>query len=598
MSSTTPEAPPDFTSHHQAPPPISFISLSPKAASLPISLLSLSNKAASPSPISLTPTPVQIPLAPAPSRASTTPTQPPTHRNPPPQNSPGPSLSAPSSIVVPMRVRSSSNTSTGMIAGMTIGGVAIIAVLSSLFIYYTKKKNERRNDGSVDFPPTPRLKAEPDDLQVYQTPDNAPPPRDLGKTVSSPPAVAPHSPVFAPSPQPLLPSSQTYISSRSNRESGHQDNDPPPPPFTAYGSFSKSTFSYEELAIATDGFSDANLLGQGGFGNVHKGILTNGEVVAVKRLQAGSQQGEREFRAEVEIISRVHHKHLVSLFGYCISGSTKMLVYEFVPNNTLEFHLHGKGRTPIDWPTRLKIALGAAKGFAYLHEECHPKIIHRDIKSANILVDFNFEAKVADFGLAKFAPDINSHVSTRVIGTFGYLAPEYASSGKLTEKSDVFSFGVVLLELITGRRPVYSTPESFMPASLVDWARPLLTQALDEGNFDSLVDPRLQNNYDNNEMARIIAFAAASVRRSAKHRPRMSQIVRALEGDVSLYNFNERIRPGQSAVYYSSHGSSEYGIAQYNEDMKNFRKIALQSKDYGSSEYRGPSGEYALYSSS
>lgn len=356
--------------------------------------------------------------------------------------------------------------------------------------------------------------------------------------------------------------------------------------------FSKSTFTYEELSMATDGFSDANVLGQGGFGFVHRGVLPNGKEVAVKSLKAGSGQGEREFQAEVEIISRVHHKHLVSLVGYCITGSQRMLVYEFVPNNTLEFHLHGKGRPPIDWSTRMRIALGSAKGLAYLHEDCHPKIIHRDIKAANILLDFNFEAKVADFGLAKFSSDVNTHVSTRVMGTFGYLAPEYAASGKLTDRSDVFSFGVVLLELITGRRPVDSN-NAFMDDSLVDWARPLLTRALDEGNFDSLVDRRLANEYNHDEIARMVACAAACVRHSARRRPRMSQVVRALEGDVSLSDLNEGIRPGHSTVY-SSHGSSDYDTAQYNEDMKKFRKMALQSREYGSSEYSGPTSEYGL----
>ncbi|KAH7572696.1 hypothetical protein JRO89_XS04G0291500 [Xanthoceras sorbifolium] len=387
--------------------------------------------------------------------------------------------------------------------------------------------------------------------------------------------------------------------------SGSENPLPPPSPGLSLG-FSKSTFSYEELARATDGFSDANLLGQGGFGYVHKGVLPNGKEVAVKQLKAGSGQGEREFQAEVEIISRVHHKHLVSLVGYCITGSQRMLVYEFVTNNTLEFHLHGseykqiagKGRPTMDWSTRLKIALGSAKGLAYLHEDCHPKIIHRDIKAANILLDFKFEAKVADFGLAKIASDLNTHVSTRVMGTFGYLAPEYASSGKLSDKSDVFSFGVMLLELITGRRPVDST-HTFMEDSLVDWfeARPQLNRALEDGNFDGLVDPRLQNNYNHSEMARMVACAAACVRHSARRRPRMSQIVRALEGDVSLADLNEGIRPGQSNVY-SSYGSSDYDNMQYNEDLKKFRKMALASQEYGaSSEYSGRTSEYGLYPS-
>ncbi|CAK9185681.1 unnamed protein product [Ilex paraguariensis] len=174
--------------------------------------------------------------------------------------------------------------------------------------------------------------------------------------------------------------------------------------------FSKITFTYEELARATDSFSSRNLLGQGGFGYVHKGFLPSGKEVAIKQLKVGSGQGEREFQAEVEIINHVHHRHLVSLVGYCISGAQRLLVYEFVPNSTLEFHLHGKGQPPLNWATRMKIAVDSAKGLAYLHEDYaeasdilssehnnssgQPKIIHRDIKAANILLDYNFEAKV------------------------------------------------------------------------------------------------------------------------------------------------------------------------------------------------------------
>lgn len=449
-------------------------------------------------------------------------------------------------------------------------------------------------------PPPPGPKVDSYGGPMYQWQQNAPPPSDhvvsIPPKVSPPPPGAsrpPPSPVRAPSPQPPPPP-PAYVSSSGGSGSNYSGSEnplPPPSPGMVFA-FSKSTFTYEELSMATDGFSDANVLGQGGFGFVHRGVLPNGKEVAVKSLKAGSGQGEREFQAEVEIISRVHHKHLVSLVGYCITGSQRMLVYEFVPNNTLEFHLHGKGRPPIDWSTRMRIALGSAKGLAYLHEDCHPKIIHRDIKAANILLDFNFEAKVADFGLAKFSSDVNTHVSTRVMGTFGYLAPEYAASGKLTDRSDVFSFGVVLLELITGRRPVDSN-NAFMDDSLVDWARPLLTRALDEGNFDSLVDRRLANEYNHDEIARMVACAAACVRHSARRRPRMSQVVRALEGDVSLSDLNEGIRPGHSTVY-SSHGSSDYDTAQYNEDMKKFRKMALQSREYGSSEYSGPTSEYGL----
>jgi serine/threonine protein kinase len=392
-----------------------------------------------------------------------------------------------------------------------------------------------------------------------------------------------------PTPPPHPPGQINSGGSGSNYSGG--DHLPPPSPVMAFG-MTKSTFTYEELVIATDGFSDANLLGEGGFGYVHKGVLPNGKEIAVKQLKIGSGQGEREFQAEIEIISRVHHKHLVSLVGYCISGGQRLLVYEFVANNTLEFHLHAKGRPTMEWSARLKIALGSAKGLAYLHEDCHPKIIHRDIKASNILLDYKFEAKVADFGLAKLTEDDNTHVSTRVMGTFGYLAPEYASSGKLTEKSDVFSFGVMVLELITGRRPV-DTTQTFMDDSLVDWAMPLMTRALQDGNYEPLVDLKLQKNYKENEMARMIAVAAACVRHSAKRRPRMSKVVRALEGDTSLEDLQDGTIPGHSR-FVGSMTSSEYESSNYNEDLKKFRKMALQGSDYQSSQNSVPTSEYGL----
>ncbi|WVZ95646.1 hypothetical protein U9M48_041380 [Paspalum notatum var. saurae] len=306
-------------------------------------------------------------------------------------------------------------------------------------------------------------------------------------------------------------------------------------------------FSYDELYQITDGFSAQRLLGEGGFGSVYKGSLPDGKDVAIKRLKDGGGQGEREFQAEVEIISRVHHRHLVSLVGYCISNDQRLLVYDYVPNDTLHYHLHGHGMPVLKWSTRIKVAAGAARGIAYLHEDCHPRIIHRDIKSSNILLDNNFEAKVADFGLARLALDAVTHVTTRVMGTFGYMAPEYASSGKLTERSDVFSFGVVLLELITGRKPVDAS-RPLGDESLVEWARPLLSRALDAGDLEGLVDPRLEKKLNEGEMFRMIEAAAACIRHSASRRPRMGQVVRVLEScaDIDLTN---GVQPGQSQLF-------------------------------------------------
>ncbi|KAJ8528290.1 hypothetical protein K7X08_021982 [Anisodus acutangulus] len=564
----------------QAPPP------TPSATTPPPSNSSQAPPpTATPTPPSTsTPPPSTTPSLPSPPSGSSP--SPPSRGNSPPAPSRGGSRSPPALSPPPTSDRGSSGISTGVVVGIAIGGVIILLVLSLLFIFCKKKK--RRNHEPVNYyvpPPPPQgVKADQHGGPMQHWQQNAPPPADHFVTIPpkpSPPPTGALRPSQAPTP---------YMNSSgaSSNYSGSEVALPSPSPAMSLGFSSQSTFTYEELVQATDGFSDANLLGQGGFGYVHKGVLPNGKEVAVKQLKAGSGQGEREFQAEVEIISRVHHKHLVSLVGYCITGAQRMLVYEFVPNSTLEFHLHGKGRPPLDWPTRLKIALGSAKGLAYLHEDCQPKIIHRDIKAANILIDFNFESKVADFGLAKLTSDVNTHVSTRVMGTFGYLAPEYASSGKLTEKSDVFSFGVMLLELITGRRPVDSS-QSYIEDSLVDWARPLLTRALEDEKFDALVDRRLDNDYDHNEMSRMVACCAACVRHSAKRRPRMTQVLRALEGDVSLSDLNEGIKPGHSTVY-SSYTSSDYDTLQYNEDMKKFRKMALAtSQEYNSSDqYSNP----------
>ncbi|XP_013584792.1 PREDICTED: putative proline-rich receptor-like protein kinase PERK11 [Brassica oleracea var. oleracea] len=336
---------------------------------------------------------------------------------------------------------------------------------------------------------------------------------------------------------------------------------------------SKIPFTFEELSEITEGFSKRFVIGEGGFGCVFKGILSEGKPIAIKQLKSISADGYREFKAEVEIISRVHHRHLVSLVGYCICEQHRFLIYEFVPNNTLDYHLHGKDLPVLEWTRRVKIAIGAAKGLAYLHEDCHPKIIHRDIKSSNILLDDEFEAQVADFGLARLNDTAQSHISTRVMGTFGYLAPEYASSGKLTDRSDVFSFGVVLLELITGRKPV-DTSQPLGEESLVEWARPRLIEAIEKGDISEVVDPRLEKHYIEEEVYRMIETAASCVRHSALKRPRMVQVVRALDTRDNLSDLSNGVKVGQSTVYNSG---------QYSNEIRMFRRASEDSSDLGTS---------------
>ncbi|EFH64711.1 hypothetical protein ARALYDRAFT_475678, partial [Arabidopsis lyrata subsp. lyrata] len=467
-----------------------------------------------------------------------------------------------------------------VVVGIAIGGVAVLVFLTLICLLCKKKRRRRHDDEAAYYvpppppPPGPKAGGPYGGQQQYWQQQNASQPSDNHVMPSLPPPPKPPSPPRQPPPPPPPPA---YMSSSGNSDYSDLPVLPPPSPGLVLG-FSKSTFTYEELSRATNGFSEANLLGQGGFGYVHKGILPSGKEVAVKQLKAGSGQGEREFQAEVEIIGRVHHRHLVSLIGYCMAGAQRLLVYEFVPNNNLEFHLHGKGRPTMEWSTRLKIALGSAKGLSYLHEDlCAIRKSFTVILRQQIYLwisNFKLSVFVADFGLAKIASDTNTHVSTRLMGTFGYLAPEYAASGKLTEKSDVFSFGVVLLELITGRCPVDAN-NVYVDDSLVDWARPLLNRASEEGDFDGLADSKMGNEYDKEEMARMVACTAACVRHSARRRPRMSQIVRALEGNVSLSDLNEGMRPGHSNVYSSYGGSTDYDTSQYNDDMKKFRKMAL-----------------------
>lgn len=287
-------------------------------------------------------------------------------------------------------------------------------------------------------------------------------------------------------------------------------------------------YTLRELEAATNSFCDANVLGEGGYGIVYSGQLPDGTRIAVKNLLNNRGQAEREFKIEVEAIGRVRHKNLVRLIGYCMEGSQRMLVYEYIDNGNLEQWLHGPlGDNPaLTWDIRMKIILGTAKGLAYLHEGLEPKVVHRDVKSSNILVDSHWNPKVADFGLAKLLGTGNSHVTTRVMGTFGYVAPEYALTGMLTEKSDVYSYGVLLMELVTGRVPVdFNRPAG--EVNLVDWLKAMV------GNHhsDDVVDPRMEVKPSPRALKRTLLVALRCVDPDAHKRPKMGHVVHMLEAD-------------------------------------------------------------------
>ncbi|XP_058071834.1 probable LRR receptor-like serine/threonine-protein kinase At1g56140 isoform X2 [Magnolia sinica] len=289
-----------------------------------------------------------------------------------------------------------------------------------------------------------------------------------------------------------------------------------------------NTFSYRELKTATKDFSPANKLGQGGFGPVFKGILLDGRIVAVKQLSVTSRQGKSQFLAEIATISAVQQRNLVKLYGCCIKGANRLLVYEYLENKSLDQALFGESNLHLDWHTRFEICLGTARGLAYLHEESRPRIVHRDVKASNILLDANLNPKISDFGLAKLYDDKMSHISTRVAGTVGYIAPEYAMRGHLTEKADIFGFGVVALEIVSGRpnpcENVY--PENMY---LVEWA-----WHLHENNRAlELVDPTL-SNFDAEEAARMIGIGLLCIQASPSLRPPMSQVMAMLQGHIEV----------------------------------------------------------------
>ncbi|KAL8170429.1 hypothetical protein V2J09_022233 [Rumex salicifolius] len=293
------------------------------------------------------------------------------------------------------------------------------------------------------------------------------------------------------------------------------------------------SFTHDELRLMTADFATCNYLGEGGFGAVYKGFVDDRvrhglkpQVVAVKVLDLEGSQGHQQWLAEVIFLGQLRHPHLVKLIGYCCEKNERSLVYEYMERKSLDNQLFRRCSTPLSWLTRMKIAVEAAKGLAFLHEEDKP-IIFRDFKAANILLDMDYTAKLSDFGFAKDAPDDDkSHITTKnILGTKGYVAPEYIMAGRLTTKSDVYSYGVVLLELLTGRRCMDKTRPR-KEKSLVDWARPLLKNPQ---NLHLVMDPRLEGQYSvqGAKIAAMLAYRCLS--RQAKVRPTMGGVVKTLE---------------------------------------------------------------------
>ncbi|XP_073276203.1 serine/threonine-protein kinase PBL34-like [Primulina huaijiensis] len=331
------------------------------------------------------------------------------------------------------------------------------------------------------------------------------------------------------------------------------DNQDPPPLLVKKPPCQLLKFSFQELKAATGNFRPDSILGEGGFGYVFKGWIEengtgpakpgSGITVAVKNLKPDGLQGHREWVAEVHFLGQLHHFNLVKLIGYCIEDDQRLLVYEFMTRGSLENHLFRR-TIPLPWSNRIKIALGAAKGLAFLHGGPEP-VIYRDFKTSNILLDSDYNAKLSDFGLAKAGPQGDkTHVSTRVVGTYGYAAPEYVMTGHLTSKSDVYSLGVVLLEILTGRRSMDKKRPNG-EQNLVTWARPYLS---DKRKIYQLVDPRLELNYSIKGVQKLSQLAQNCLNRESKSRPSMDDVVKVLMqlqdlNDLAILSNHTRFSP-------------------------------------------------------
>ncbi|EXC34646.1 putative LRR receptor-like serine/threonine-protein kinase RKF3 [Morus notabilis] len=338
------------------------------------------------------------------------------------------------------------------------------------------------------------------------------------------------------------------------------------------GSTNLVKFTFDEIKKATRNFSREYIIGRGGYGNVYKGILPDGTEVALKRFKNCSASGDANFSHEVEVIASVRHVNLVALRGYCIAttnfeGHQRIIVCDLMKNGSLYDHLFGSPDNKLSWPLRQNIALGTARGLAYLHYGAQPAIIHRDIKANNILLDEKFEAKVADFGLAKFTPEGMTHLSTRVAGTMGYVAPEYALYGQLTERSDVYSFGVLLLELLSGKKALLMNDDN-QPSLVTDWAWALVR----EGRALDVVEDDMPGKGSPEVLEKYVLIAVLCSHPQLYARPTMDQVVKMLETDLSVPSIPERPIPLVADIDNiersmsssgSGHNSSSAGFQQY-----------------------------------
>ncbi|XP_010256920.1 PREDICTED: probable receptor-like protein kinase At5g47070 [Nelumbo nucifera] len=349
-------------------------------------------------------------------------------------------------------------------------------------------------------------------------------------------------------------------------------------------------FSFSELRAATRGFSRALMIGEGGFGCVYRGVISISDDdpdakldVAVKQLNRNGLQGHKEWVTEVNFLGVVKHPNLVKLVGYCAEdderGIQRLLVYELMPNKSLEDHLFSKVPLPLSWDMRLRIAQDAARGLAYLHEEMDFQLIFRDFKTSNILLDEDFNAKLSDFGLARQGPTEGlSHVLTSVVGTVGYAAPEYIQTGRLTAKSDVWSFGVVLYELLTGRRSVdRNLPRG--EQKLLEWIKPYIS---DSKKFHLIIDPRLEGQYCIKSAQKLSSLANKCLLKQPKSRPRMSEVVEMLGQIITEASSSPLLPPcGVSEAIKEAGATTEYSVTQTKSSKQgnNYLKKAFEFRE-------------------